>query len=204
MRRPSVQPGQLLVISNRLPFQAIRRKRRTEFVPSAGGLVTALEPALRENGGVWVGWPGAVRGFSADRAALPADRRILYRPVPLSNREVKLYYGEFANRTIWPLFHYFVGRTRIDGRTWPVYEHVNQRFAETAAEGPEPGLVWVHDYHLLRVAHHLRRIRPTWPLAFFLHIPFPHADVLRVLPWARELLRGLLASDLVAFQVPTY
>jgi len=206
VKRADHNEGRLVVVSNRLPFHSVRRKGRVAFVPSPGGLVSALEPALRECGGVWVGWPGtAPDGPAAIRhPPLPRAAGVAYRAVPLSNHEVNLYYGEFANRTIWPLFHYFVGRTRIDGTTWPVYERVNQRFAEAAAQVAEPRLVWIHDYHLLRVPHYLRRVRPTCAIAFFLHIPFPHPDVFRVLPWARELLRGLLAADLIAFQVPKY
>jgi trehalose 6-phosphate synthase/phosphatase len=130
---------------------------------------------------------------------------VTYRPVPLSDHEVSLYYGGFSNRTLWPLFHYFVGRTRIDGASWRVYERVNERFAEVTAAGLADGaLVWVNDYHLLLVPQYLRRLAPRSRIAFFLHIPFPAADVFRVLPWSRQLLRGMLAADLVGFHVPAY
>ena len=65
-------------------------------------------------------------------------------------------------------------------------------------------LVWVHDYQLLLVPQYLRRLVPDARIAFFLHVPFPATDVFRVLPWSRALLRGLLASDLVGFQVQAY
>jgi trehalose 6-phosphate synthase/phosphatase len=177
------------------------------LAPSSGGLVSALAPVLDEHGGVWIGWPGFARDAlgSARRVKYPRTSGVEYRPVELSSHEVNLYYGDFSNRTIWPLFHYFVGRTRIATPSWRIYERVNQRFAEVAAAAADGSrLVWVHDYHLLRVPHHLRQLRPGCPIAFFLHIPFPGADVFRVLPWAGELLRGLLAADLIAFQVPTY
>jgi trehalose 6-phosphate synthase/phosphatase len=196
-----------VVVSNRLPFRAERRSSGFQLTRSPGGLVSALEPALNDRGGIWVGWPGLPREEleAAGGLELPSAGGVEYRAVPLSGHEVSLYYGGFANRTLWPLFHYFVGRTIIDGAAWRVYDRVNERFAQRTAEGLEPSaLVWVHDYQLLRVPHHLRRLSPGSRIAFFLHIPFPAADVFRVLPWARSLLRGVLAADLVAFQVPSY
>jgi trehalose 6-phosphate synthase/phosphatase len=82
---------------------------------------------------------------------------------------------------------------------------VNQRFAAAAAEvaGPK-ALVWVHDYQLLRVPHYLRAIAPQLASALFLHVPFPAADVFRILPWSRELLHGMLSSDYVGFHVEAY
>lgn len=206
---PSPSPGKsrLIVVSNRLPFRAERRSNGLHFTRSPGGLVSALEPVLEDRGGIWVGWPGMPREEveAAGGLELPSGGRVRYRAVPLSGHEVSLYYGGFANRTLWPLFHYFVGRTTIDGNAWRIYERANERFAQVAAAEHETGaLVWVHDYQLLRVPHHLRRLAPDSRIAFFLHIPFPAADVFRVLPWDRSLLRGMLAADLVGFQVPSY
>jgi trehalose 6-phosphate synthase/phosphatase len=41
---------------------------------------------------------------------------------------------------------------------------------------------------------------PRRRVGFFLHIPFPSFEVLRVLPWARHLMRGLLSCDMVGCQ----
>ncbi len=197
----------LTVVSNRLPFRAEGQPSGLELKRSSGGLVAALEPVLIERGGTWVGWAGIAREEieGAGGLPLPDHGAVHYHEVPLSANEVAQFYGGFANRTLWPLFHYFIGRTVIDGKTWRVYERVNARFAQAAAAAAaEDGLVWIHDYQLLRVPHHLRRLRPGCRMAFFLHIPFPAADVLRVLPWSRSLLRGMLAADLVGFHVPSY
>jgi len=204
---PPAGAAPLVVVSNRLPFRAQREVGGLSLMRSTGGLVSALEPALERRGGVWIGWPGATReeAEAAGGMVLPASGRIRYRAVSLSASEVAQYYGGFANRTLWPLFHYFVGATSIDGATWRVYERVNERFARAAAEECADGaLVWVHDYQLLRVPHYLRRLAPRTRIASFLHIPFPAADVFRVLPWSRTLLQGMLAADLVGFHVPSY
>lgn len=197
----------LIVVSNRLPFTVERRSTGTHFARSAGGLVAALEPVLSRRGGTWVGWPGVARDDTADGATLtpPASGKIVYRPVHLTAHEVTQYYAGFANDTIWPLFHYFLGRTRITGVTWRAYERVNERFADVAAmAGDDDALVWVHDYQLLRVPYYLRRRAPRRRIAFFLHIPFPALDVFRVLPWSRTLIQGMLASDLIGLHVPAY
>jgi len=169
--------------------------------------VSALEPVLRDRGGVWVGWPGVANEDIPPESDLvfPDDGPVRYRAVPLSAREIALYYSGFSNRTLWPLFHYFVDRAYIGRDTWRLYERVNERFADAVLDAADPNAqVWIHDYQLLRVAHHLRLRRAAARVAFFLHVPFPSADVLRVLPWARALLRGMLAADLVGFHTNTY
>src|SRR5256714_5159988 len=207
-RDPSATPSPTrVVLSTRLPFTVERRPEGVRFRRSPGGLVAALEPALAHRGGVWVGWTGAARedGDAAGRAPPAAAEQVQYRAVSLTAHEIALYYAGFANRTIWPLFHYFVGQTQIDSATWRAYERVNERFAQVAAEAShDEGLVWVHRYPLLRVPHHLRRLAPRRRIAFFLHVPFPAADVLRVLPWSRDLIQGMLASDLVGVHIRSY
>ncbi len=196
----------LVVVSNRLPFRAERKGGKVVFTRSPGGLVSALDPVLRERGGVWIGWPG-ISGdeHGGDRLALPQEPNVRYEAVPLTSHEIAQYYGGFSNRTLWPLFHYFVSRTQIDAATWRVYEAVNKRFAEAAAPFARSGeLVWVQDYQLLRMPRHLRELVPNARIASFLHIPFPSSDVFRILPWSRRVLRGMLAADVVGFQVDSY
>ncbi len=197
--------GEIVVISNRLPFTSVKRDGQVRFSRSPGGLVAALEPAIAQRGGVWIGWPGAETEDAASAAEMvpqsgPSDK-VRYRAVPLSRREVAMYYEAFSNRTLWPLFHYFLARTEIESASWEVYERINERFAQAAfEESNDRDLVWVHDYQLIRVPRYLRRMAPRRRIGFFLHIPFPSFEVFRVLPWARHLMRGLLSCDLVGCQ----
>ena len=116
----------------------------------------------------------------------------------------RYYYG-FSNRALWPLLHSLVDRARFDHREWTAYDRVNLRFAQRAAKlAGDTGFVWIHDYHLFRAPRHLRRIEPGLRIAFFLHTPFPPYDIFRILPWGREILRGLLACDLVGFHIADY
>ena len=202
-KRSSASSDQpLLVVSNRLPVTIQRGPNGIERKVSTGGLVTALDPVLRKRGGTWVGWPGS-RLEPDEPLSAPGDPYLI-QPVALSDTEVNRYYHGFSNRTLWPLFHHFPERARFDRRDWEAYERVNERFAEAATESKEPGVAWIQDYQLMRVPLHLRKLQEDARIAFFLHIPFPPFDLFRILPWYREILRGLLAADLIGFQVEGY
>ncbi len=193
----------ILVVSNRLPLTLQRGSSGLETRPSSGGLVSALEPVLRKRGGTWVGWAGMKLRKGESLPNGTGAYRI--SAVELTDTEVSRYYHGFSNRTLWPLMHCFLERARFDTRDWETYDEVNARFAEVAArERQAPDLVWVHDYHLLRVPLHLREMEPSTRIAFFMHIPFPPYDVFRLLPWHREVLNGMLASDLIGFHVGAY
>jgi trehalose 6-phosphate synthase/phosphatase len=158
---------------------------------------------LRKRGGTWIGWPG-LEVRRGERISTRA-RNYEIAPVLLSDAEASRYYQGFSNRTLWPLFHSLPALTKFERRDWTVYEAVNRRFAEIAAKHAGAGdLVWIHDYHLMLAPEHLRRLQGNVRSAFFLHIPFPPYDIFRLCPWDREILRGLLACDLIGFHVEGY
>jgi trehalose 6-phosphate synthase len=189
---------EFVVVANRLPVDEVTDgdgPHRWERSP--GGLVSALQPVVRQMRGAWVGWTG-----SAGEAPGPFDIDGMHlRPVPLSAEDVDLYYEGQSNATIWPLFHDLVEQP-THRRDWRrAYEAVNRRFARAAAEVAAPNAtVWVHDYQLLLVPAMLRELRPDVRIGFFLHIPFPPVELFMQLPRRRELLQGLLGADLVGFQ----
>jgi trehalose 6-phosphate synthase/phosphatase len=193
----------LAVVSNRLPFTLHRTAGGLEARRSTGGLVSALEPVLSRRGGTWIGWPGIELREHEQLPELDLPYRV--RPVALKESDVARYYHGFSNRALWPLLHCLLERARFDPGEWTAYERVNVHFAELAAEACEDAaFTWFHDYHLLRAPRHLRRLIPTVRIAFFLHTPFPPFDVFRILPWARDILRGMLACDLVGFHITSY
>jgi len=165
--------------------------------------VSALEPVLRRRGGTWIGWPGI---SLREGEEIPTDGES-YRvaAVQLSESEITRHYHGMSNRTLWPLMHSFPARTQFDKNDWSTYVAVNDRFGRiAAAEAVDAGFVWIHDYQLMLTPTRIRQDLPETTIGFFLHIPFPPYDIFRLLPWDRELLRGLLAADLIGFHVRSY
>jgi trehalose 6-phosphate synthase/phosphatase len=197
----------LIVVANRLPVTMEVDGDSVRVSPSSGGLVTGLAPWHERGEGVWVGWPGETSGLSVERRA-DLDRQLEERrfvPVHLSREEVERYYHGFANRVLWPLFHYQVDRVPVDAADWDAYRLANERFAETVWREYRPGdTIWVHDYQLMLVPGLLRARLPYARIGFFLHIPFPSSEVFRVLPWRQQILDGLLGADLVGFHTFAY
>ena len=197
----------LLIVANRLPVTVKAAADGVQLSPSIGGLVTGLGPWHRRGGGAWIGWPGETDALSADaRAGLErqlAEQRLV--AVHLSSEDVDGFYRGFANRVVWPLFHYQVDRVPVDAADWDAYVRVNRQFADTAVHAYRDGdTIWVHDYQLMLVPAMLREALPQARIGFFLHIPFPSSEVFRVLPWRRQIIEGLLGADLVGFHTFAY
>jgi trehalose 6-phosphate synthase len=165
-----------------------------------GGLVSALEPALRDENGVWLGWSGQERVHDArivvDAAAQPVRARF---DLPPQARQS--FYAGFCNRVLWPLFHGFPTRVHGTAADYMAYVTTNNRFATHALELTHPSApIWVHDYHLLLAARALRAGGHRGPIGLFLHIPFPSREVLETIPWSVDLVEAMAAFDLIGFQ----
>ncbi|HEY7215530.1 MAG TPA: trehalose-6-phosphate synthase, partial [Thermoanaerobaculia bacterium] len=205
-RAKPIRPERLVVVSNRLPVAAVRGPEGAwSLRPGGGGLVTALAPVLEDRGGIWIGWPGVVGDEGAGILPLLEDfaRRHGYglMPISLTATEYDLFYLGLANEVLWPLFHDLQSRCTFAPEYWAAFLDVNRKFAAAVAGCVRPGdLVWVHDYLLLGVGRFARELIPTARLGFFLHIPFPPPDIFGKLPWRTEVLRALLAYDLIGFQ----
>jgi trehalose 6-phosphate synthase len=195
----SIPTSKFVVVANRLPVDKVTGADGAEWRTSPGGLVTALEPVLREHDGVWIGWPGdSLDDFS------PFDvHGLSLIPIEIGRREIAYYYEGMSNATLWPLYHDVVAKPEFHREWWDDYVAVNRRFAEAAANAVESdGVVWVQDYQLQLVPAMLRELRPDIRIGFFLHIPFPPTELFKQLPWRDEILRGMLGADLVGFQRP--
>jgi trehalose 6-phosphate synthase/phosphatase len=199
--------GRLLIVSNRLPATARADGTRVRLAPASGGLATGLRPWHERSGGLWIGWPGDVAGFTMEQRA-DLEHQLTRRgivPVYLSQEDIERYYDGFSNRVLWPLFHYLIDRVPVDATGWDAYTQVNTSFAEVVArEYRADDTIWVHDYQLMLLPALLRQRLPSARIGFFLHIPFPSSEVFRVLPWRRELLNGLLGADLLGFHTFAY
>ncbi len=194
------QQADLVIVANRLPVdRVVNPDGSVSWRRSPGGLVTAIEPVMRANDGAWIGWPG---GSDSDGEPFVEDGLQLV-PVAMSADEVEEFYEGFSNATLWPLYHDVVAKPEFHREWWDAYVRVNRRFAERAADvAAEKAVVWVHDYQMQLVPAMLRELRPDLRIGFFLHIPFPPAELFQQLPWRRQILEGLLGADLVGFQRP--
>lgn len=183
----------IVVVANRLPVSWDGDK----WVTSPGGLVRALEPVLQKVNGSWVGWAGNV-----GEAPIPFEHDgIEQRPVTLSEEEVDGFYYGFCNGALWPLYHDAVISPEFHRHHWRPYLAVNRRYAQVAAESLRADdIAWVQDYQLQLVPGMLRSIRNDITIGFYLHIPFPPIELFSRLPWRREIIEGLLGSDVLAFQ----
>jgi trehalose 6-phosphate synthase len=189
-----------VVFANRLPVVRTPKGWR----PASGGLVSALRPALETSGGAWIGWSGSKEEPPAHIGGMALD----LHAVPLDSRVAAGYYHGFSNQTLWPLLHDLVHQPVIDRTWWEAYRRANELFAAAArrldAVSGARAVMWVHDYHLMLLPELLRRQGSKAPILYFLHTPFPAPELFARLPWRRELLRGLLGSDAVAFHTELY
>lgn len=193
----------LVVVANRLPVSVKRTDEGPEVRPSAGGLVSALQPVLAHRGGSWVGWLEGAETWEVDLDPAAKALGCELHPVSLPEEEVAGYYEGFANAVLWPLFHDFVGHCNFDPAFWGPYQRANRRFAERVAEvSNEDDVVWIQDYHLLLLARELRALEVKRDLGFFLHIPFPALDIFEKMPWRKQILEGMLQFDTIGFQTP--
>ena len=196
--RSLVERAEFVVVANRLPVRHSKTPGDEGWMPSPGGLVSALTSALQNHDGLWIGWPGAT-----EHEEPPSTYEgIRLKSVEISPHEYEEFYLGFSNATIWPLYHDAIRSPSYHRTWWQTYHEVNQRFAEAVAESVAPGgTVWVHDYQLQLVPQLLRAMRPDVVIGFFLHIPFPPSELFMQLPWRREILAGLLGADLLGFQL---
>jgi trehalose 6-phosphate synthase len=167
----------------------------------AGGLAVGLTAAMSHTGGVWLGWSGETSETPSETAQVVTHGNIEYATIDLTPAQVEEYYNGYCNGTLWPLFHYFPDVFRHEERHYEAYQAVNQLFAKHLLKMLQPGdAVWVHDYHLIPMARYLRAGQFDGPIGFFLHTPFPHIQVLKLLPKYAEIVRDLCQYDVAGFQ----
>ena len=185
-----------MVVSNRVTLPA-----KGGAAP-AGGLAVALQAALEERGGIWMGWSGKSSGTKdPEPLSLQEHGNITYALTDLTKTDVEEYYEGFANRVLWPICHYRLDLAEYGRKEMAGYFRVNRFFAHRLAPLlQEDDVIRVHDYHLIPLAAELRQMGIKNKIGFFLHIPWPPADVLFTMPVHEEIMRGLSHYDLVGFQ----
>ncbi|HEU4653839.1 MAG TPA: trehalose-6-phosphate synthase [Steroidobacteraceae bacterium] len=185
--------ARLICVSNRVALP-----QKTD-VP--GGLAVGVLGALKHTGGVWFGWGGELTDGEPGPVEIQIREGVTYATFDLRREQFHRYYNGYSNDALWPLFHYMPSKFRFKGDEHDAYQEVNRRFASQLAPLlKDDDVIWVHDYHLIPLACRLRELGVRCPIGFFLHIPFPHIEVLRVLPTYAELVKDLASYDVVGFQ----
>jgi len=185
--------ARIVCISNRV---SLPRK-----AAAPGGLAVGVLGALKSSGGLWFGWGGELSDVESAEPDLQSRDGVTYATLKLRRQEFNRYYNGYSNGALWPLFHYMSSKFRFRHEEYEAYESINGQFAQKLLPLLRPDdLLWVHDYHLIPLARRLREFGVRNAIGFFLHIPFPHIETLRVLPGYENLVRDLGQFDVVGFQ----
>ncbi|MCJ2186563.1 alpha,alpha-trehalose-phosphate synthase (UDP-forming) [Novosphingobium beihaiensis] len=188
--------SRLIVISNRVSVP-----KAAGAAGAQGGLAVALNSALREHRGIWFGWSGQETEEFNGHLNMQRIDDVTTATIDLEPQDIDEYYNGYANRTLWPLFHYRIDLTEYDRNFGEGYERVNARFADSVLPLIEPDdLVWVHDYHLLPLGSMLRQKGVKNRIGLFLHTPWPPARLLVSLPFHERLVGSMLEYDVIGFQ----
>lgn len=201
----STLPSAITIVANRLP---ISYREPEGWSASPGGLSKVVNGVIDDQLTTWVGWAGRSKPEvltgkkDIQNQTLPLESN---QEIFLSTRETVQYYEGWSNSGLWPMYHNFRVDSCFDEDDYQVYSEVNLRFARRVADvAPHGSCVWVHDYHLQLVPLMLRGLRADLRIGFFLHIPFPASAEFTSIPYAKEMLEGILGADLIGFQAPQY
>jgi len=204
------RPAKLVLVSNREPYVHERSAGAIKVKMPPGGVVAAMDPVMRSVGGTWIAWGSgdADREMTDEkgRVEVPPDGpKYTLRRVWLTKKEVDDYYLGFSNRVLWPVCHLFQENARFDRGYWDAYRKVNEKFALAAVEELEGGgALWVHDVHFGLLPSLVREKSPLAEISLFWHIPFPPIEAFACIPWRREIMEGMLQSDLLGFHTKAY
>jgi trehalose 6-phosphate synthase len=173
--------------------------------------------------GFWVA--ASLTPYDAEVAGQYAENIV---PIPLKNPKFYLpflifdsdvyhkYYDDISNSVLWYTQHYiwkkpetfkeeeYLSRAWIEG-----YIPVNKAYASKINDLIVPdkqNIVMLQDYHLYLAASYIRKTHPNLILTQFIHIPWPKAKYLSILPeyMRQPIIESLLANDIVGFHIPRY
>ncbi|KAJ7947211.1 Alpha,alpha-trehalose-phosphate synthase 1 [Quillaja saponaria] len=162
--------------ANRLPVSAVRRGEDLwQLEISVGGLVSALL-GVKEFDTRWIGWAGVnVPDAVGQKALTKASAEKRCILVFLDEEIVHQYYNGYCNNILWPLFHY-LGLPQEDC------------LATTRS--------FQSQFDAFKKANQM--------FADFVNEHYEEGDVVWTLPSRSELLRSVLAADLVGFHTYDY
>src|SRR5258706_14935191 len=194
----------LVVMSNRAPIKVVREGREERIEPTVGGVGTTFLRLLERHGGLWIAWNGGQK--TPPRLSLPTEHpRFELSFLDFIERDVSQYYYRLRNRALWPLMHFMISNCHFNVGQWRQYQAVNELFAASAIDQAGAGdALWIQDFHLALTPRLIRTRRKDLAIGIFWHVPFPPVELYRIFPWRRDLLMGMLGSDLIGFHCESY
>ncbi len=199
----------LIIVSHELPF-LIKQVRKNKYVLTrkVGGFTPGRKSYDRDLETLRIGSPGVTRKQVGRHERDMLQEKFHKKnclPIYLKQKLFRQFHEGFCFNTLWPLFHYFTQNTSYRDSEWQAYVEVNRQFAAEIGKLLRKGdQVWVHDYHLMLLPRMIREKHPDTSIGFFMHIPFPSYEILRLLPWRRDILLGMLGADLIGFHTFDY
>ncbi len=197
----------LIVVSNREPYMHIHDGKDIKCIVPASGMVTAMEPILKACGGLWIAAGSGDADFEvADKngkiAVPPGEEKYILKRLRITKEEEEHYYLGFSNEGLWPLCHLTFTRPVFRETDWVYYKKVNQAFADAILDeikNYEQPFILVQDFHFALLPGMIKDARPDATVAIFWHIPWPNPESFSICPWQKEILKGMLGSDLIGF-----
>ncbi|MFH1536310.1 MAG: trehalose-6-phosphate synthase [Patescibacteria group bacterium] len=198
----------IFMVSNREPYiHYTENGGKINYYFPASGMATAIEPVMQACGGTWIAYGSGDADKLVvdrnDRIKVPPDepKYTLKRIWLTEEEEIGYYYG-FSNEGLWPLCHIAHNRPIFRKEDWEQYVSVNKKFADTVLseiKDCDRPFVLIQDFHLALVPRMIKAQRPSATIGLFWHIPWPNPESFSICPWKKEILDGMLGTDLLGF-----
>ncbi len=213
------QEGKMIAVSNAEPYKhEAGNDGETICNEVEGGLTTAMNPQMRETGGIWIAYGRGERDFDVlnsdgevsvpDFPEVPEEKRYSLKRLDFPPARYENFYRGYANRILWPIFHSFPTKADLEkeGMYWSEgYLPCNKEYARAVIDAYEPGdTIWVHDYHLALVPRLVRNEIPDAKIGVFWHIPWPPWENFGKIPHRGKIIEGLAAADLIGLHLDKY
>jgi trehalose 6-phosphate synthase len=198
----------LIIVSNRLPVSPRRTNSGFDYKHSSGGLATGLKSINTKIKFQWFGNLSSEGMSDSDKDVIRKDCNTKFNlhPIFIDPSLNEDSYNGFCNGILWPMLHYFSDDLVVTDKYYKAYLEYNEIFCKEILKETEDGdIIWVHDYHLTLLPKMIRDIKgDKVKLMFFLHTSFPSSISFNKLYCRREILEGILASDVVSFHSYEY
>ena len=191
-----------LLVTSRCPITHENVRGKHVVKDNVGGVATGLRAMMKKEGGVWVCWGDGNLDHEYQEEDYEGYKivRIL-----INQKEKNGFYDEFSNGTLWPLFHYFRDRIRINNIGYKYYRAVNEKFADRIMKYVTKDMkIWIHDYQLTLVPGILRSRGVKNFTIFSWHIPWVASEFYAILPRARDILESMVQSNMITFHNDQY